>query len=94
MFKTPCVYFLCVSDISGAAVCSKGCLEQLVKLMPRTPVCVVYFLGGQLLATAQLPSLNSPCIVWYAIVCQLKEYALHKALKYKLSVNSLVITGS
>ena len=53
----------------------KETLEQLMRLHPRTPQCVVSFLSGCLPGTALL---HQRMLSLFAMICDLKENVLHK----------------
>ena len=53
----------------------KETLEQLMRLHPRTPQCVVSFLSGCLPGTAIL---HQRMLSLFAMICDLKENVLHK----------------
>ena len=59
----------------------KDTLSNLQKLMPRTPASVVYFLGGQLPATALL---HIRQLTIFGMVCHQKNSILHKASEHQL----------
>ena len=59
----------------------KDTLSNLQKLMPRTPASVVYFLGGQLPATALL---HIRQLTIFGMVCHQTNSILHEASEHQL----------
>ena len=62
----------------------KVTLCNLQKLLPKTPSCVIYFLGGQLPGTAHL---HLRQLTLFGMVCLLQESVLHQIAKYQLSTS-------
>ena len=59
----------------------KDTLSNLQKLLPKTPPCVVYFLGGHLPASALL---HLRQLSLFSMVCRLETSALHKVCEHQL----------
>ena len=60
----------------------KNTLQNLQKLMPRTPPCVVLFLGGHLPGEAHL---HLRQLTIFGMICRLEESILHQIADYLLS---------
>ena len=60
----------------------KNILQNLQKLLQKTPQCVVYFLGGQLPGAAQL---HMRQLTIFGMICRLQGSILHKLADFMLS---------
>ena len=75
-----------VSEVQLIEQYVKDTLCNLQKLLPKTPSCVIYFLGGQLPVTAHL---HIRQLTLFGMVCRLKDSVLHQISEYQLSTSKL-----
>ena len=68
----------------------KDTVCNLQKLLPKTPPCVVFFLGGHLPATAHI---HLRQLTLFGMVCLLRDSVLHKISEYLLATSKFN-TGS
>ena len=75
-----------VSEVQLLEQYVKDTLCNLQKLLPKTPSCVIHFLGGQLPGTAHL---HIRQLTLFGMVCHLKESVLHQISEYQLTTSRI-----